>query len=416
MERHREALDICKQLSEAGYPTMLAGGCVRDHLLGKQPKDYDLATAATPDQAMAFFKERGQRIVPTGIEHGTISLITDQQALEITTLRKDVACDGRHAEVAYSTSFEEDALRRDFTINALFEDANGTIHDYVGGQEDIQQQRLRFVGEPCERIREDYLRILRYFRFLGRLNWQAEDDQLSAIAAEKEGLAQISAERIFNELNQTLATKGVAESLSWMKETGVLRQLFPKMDMARIPLIGRMLRDMPKTPSAWRWFMLLYLGQTAINASERGQQMEALRFTRKEKKAVLAIEKLIKLSAQVHPAACYLLRMHRDGFEALSELLEFIEAHKALLQVTLPRLLKPIAVGMAQNPQVPIPGDLLMKAPPQDRGTLVDLAKIYWYLGACRDKNDLCAILKKPKYYSRLLNCDDPVRLANLFC
>ena len=167
--RYQEARKICSLMDGQGFPTRLAGGCVRDLILGQSPKDIDLATSADPRTARRLLKECGYRVLPTGLKYGTQTIVTPIQAIEITTLRSDVSCDGRHAQVDFSVGFEEDAKRRDFTINALYQDGGGQIYDYVGGRADLENSVLRFVGDPKARIREDYLRILRYFQiFLPR--------------------------------------------------------------------------------------------------------------------------------------------------------------------------------------------------------------------------------------------------------
>ena len=162
---YKDALKVLRSLEAAGYAARLAGGCVRDRLLGITPADYDIATGAEPGVVLQHFRTEGRTTVPTGIDHGTITVVMPSGPIEVTTLRKDVATDGRHAQVAFGKSFSDDAQRRDFTINAMFEDADGRIYDEAGGQADLQAKVLRFVGEASIRIREDYLRILRLFRF-----------------------------------------------------------------------------------------------------------------------------------------------------------------------------------------------------------------------------------------------------------
>ena len=229
----RKAIEI---LEQAGKQARFAGGCVRDHQLGVKPKDYDVATTATPEEICTIFKQENQRVVPTGIDHGTITVVIKGIAIEVTTLRQDIETDGRHAKVQFGQSFQEDAARRDFTINALFEDKDGKVYDYYGGLEDLKNQVLRFVGEASGRIQEDYLRILRFFRFWARLQFSADKAALKAIDTHKDGLRQISRERILAELMGVLASDAPQAALNSMATLGILQIV---------------LGDWGKTPHGW---------------------------------------------------------------------------------------------------------------------------------------------------------------------
>jgi tRNA nucleotidyltransferase/poly(A) polymerase len=224
---YRDGLRMIKVLEDHGYLARFAGGCVRDRLLGLKPKDYDVATDARPEQTMELFRQQRFKVVPTGVDHGTVTIVGKFAPVEVTTLRKDVATDGRRAVVAFGKSFYEDAERRDFTVNALYEDRAGQIYDYFEGQTDLQQKRLRFVGDAGQRIREDYLRILRLFRFWACLHLLPEKSTLAAVAAHKEGLAQISQERITSEFLQLLRGPAAAEALTAMHQAGVLGHWLP---------------------------------------------------------------------------------------------------------------------------------------------------------------------------------------------
>jgi len=220
--RHALALRAIKILEDNGYEARLAGGCVRDRLLGIRAKDYDIATTALPDQVCTLFKQKSIKVVPTGIDHGTITVVIAGQGMEITSLRRDVSTDGRRATVAFASSFEEDAERRDFTFNAMFEDAQGRIYDYFGGQQDLKRGQLRFVGVAQERIREDYLRILRMFRFWSRFGFTPDTDTLEACRQEGQGLRIVSQERITHELMETLQGDHIILPLEAMAQTGLL--------------------------------------------------------------------------------------------------------------------------------------------------------------------------------------------------
>jgi len=230
---HEEALDVksvitssIKKLDKVfksnNYELRIVGGAVRDLALDKTPKDIDLATDATPDEMMEILDKSGIRHIPSGLEHGTITAILDNEPFEITTLRADKETDGRHAEVEFVKSWEEDAKRRDLTYNAMSMDMEGNVFDYFGGMDDLQDKVSKFVGDPEERITEDYLRILRYFRFQGRLSTPTwDEDTLKAISSNSEGLKKISAERVWQEMGKVLSGNNVANILDYMAKTGV---------------------------------------------------------------------------------------------------------------------------------------------------------------------------------------------------
>jgi poly(A) polymerase len=199
-------------LNDAENETRLIGGAVRNALLGQEVTEIDFATTALPDAVMARATKAGLRTIPTGYEHGTVTLLIDDHAFEITTLRHDVTTDGRRAQVAFGRSFAEDAMRRDLTVNALSLDAQGHIHDYVGGLDDLAAGRIRFIGPPRQRIREDYLRSLRFFRFHATYaTTPVDEDALAAIISECEGLKTLSKERIRAELLKLLRATGAAD-------------------------------------------------------------------------------------------------------------------------------------------------------------------------------------------------------------
>lgn len=194
-----------KLLEQAGFQAKFAGGCVRDRLLGLQPKDFDIATTARPEETMTTFAANGFKAIPTGLEYGTITVVVRGTPLEITTLRKDVQTFGRHAEVEFGTSFLEDASRRDFTINAMFEGRDGHVSDHFGGQADLRAGILRFVGDPKARVKEDRLRILRLYRFWAQLGFRPEAEALAAARKDTPHLDQVSQERKSQEWIKILA-------------------------------------------------------------------------------------------------------------------------------------------------------------------------------------------------------------------
>jgi tRNA nucleotidyltransferase (CCA-adding enzyme) len=204
-----ELKTLASIFKEYGYELRIAGGAVRDLLMKIQPKDLDFATTATPDQMKGMFTTEGIRMINTkGEKHGTVTArINDKENFEVTTLRIDLRTDGRHADVEFTTDWKLDANRRDLTINSMFLGLDGTLYDYFGGHQDLLQRKLVFVGDAATRIQEDYLRILRYFRFCGRIAQQAdchEEKTLEAIKSNAEGLLRISGERIWSELRKIL--------------------------------------------------------------------------------------------------------------------------------------------------------------------------------------------------------------------
>ena len=227
LKKKFEVTDELNKLSNifnrGGHEIRIVGGAVRDLALDKTPKDIDLATDATPDEMQKMFDSAGVRHIPTGIEHGTITAVINGEEFEVTTLRADKETDGRHAEVEFVRSWEEDAKRRDLTYNAMSMDFEGNLYDYHGGMDDLQDKVTRFVGDPEERIKEDYLRTLRYFRFQGRLDTPTFDrDTMQAIANNTDGLKQLSVERVWMEMGKILGGANIQQILSAMDKTGVL--------------------------------------------------------------------------------------------------------------------------------------------------------------------------------------------------
>jgi poly(A) polymerase len=210
-------------LNGEGEETRIVGGAVRNTLLGERVTDVDCATTALPKATMARARKAGLKVVPTGLDHGTVTVIVAGQPFEVTTLREDVETDGRHAVVRFGRDFAADARRRDFTINALGLSADGRLHDDVGGLADLAARRLRFIGDPALRIAEDYLRILRFFRFHARYgNGALDADGLHAAVVAREGLARLSRERVRVELLKLLVAPRAGAVLDQMAQTGFL--------------------------------------------------------------------------------------------------------------------------------------------------------------------------------------------------
>ncbi len=222
---------LCGLFAGAGHRIYFVGGCVRNDLLGAPVADIDLTTDATPETVMNLADSAGIRAVPTGLAHGTVTLVVDGIAHEVTTLRHDVETDGRHARIRFADSIEDDAARRDFTINALYATPEGVVLDPLGtGFDDLARRRLRFVGEPQARIAEDRLRILRFFRFHAWYGASAEGfdpDGLRACTAAAAGVDDLSRERVGAEMRKLLAAPNPAPAVAAMHGAGVLTRLLP---------------------------------------------------------------------------------------------------------------------------------------------------------------------------------------------
>ncbi len=234
--REAETRAVLDALTKNGGAARFVGGAVRNALLGRAVADIDIATPLVPEEVVRRLTAAGIAAHPTGIEHGTITAVANAKPFEVTTLRRDVATDGRHATVAYTEDWAEDARRRDFTINALYASPDGELFDCVGGLADLEAGRVRFVGDAVTRIREDYLRILRLFRFHA---WYGKGDidadALRAAVSEKAGLARLSAERVQKELLRLLETEDPASMLRVMAATGILSEILPgTLDIARL--------------------------------------------------------------------------------------------------------------------------------------------------------------------------------------
>jgi poly(A) polymerase len=213
-------------LNGEGEETRLVGGAVRDLALGEPAVDFDLTTTATTDEVIRRARKAGFKVALTGVAHGTVTIVIDGRPLEATTLREDIETDGRWAKVAFGRDFVADARRRDFTINALSLSVDGTVHDHVGGLEDLRVGRVRFIGEAEARIREDYLRILRFFRFSARFSASGLDREgLSAAIRLRGGMARLSRERVRAELMRLLVAPHASEVVRTMGECGFLEPI-----------------------------------------------------------------------------------------------------------------------------------------------------------------------------------------------
>jgi poly(A) polymerase len=262
-----QTMAVMKALVEARF----VGGAVRNALLGVPVVDIDIAVPMPPEESVTRLSAAGIKTIPTGLAHGTVTAIVGSHSFEVTSLRRDVATDGRHATIAFTDDWAEDAMRRDFTINALYAGIDGEIFDYDAGVEDLIAGRVRFVGDPAERIAEDYLRVLRLFRFhawygRGEINEAA----LRAAAAAKDRLVVLSAERIAKEMLRLLEALNPAPVLRVMAATGILSEVLPvTLDMAQLERLCEIDRENLFVPDALLRLAALLAPEQADPVAER---------------------------------------------------------------------------------------------------------------------------------------------------
>lgn len=283
-----ETRAVLDALANAGHETRIVGGTVRNALLGEPVTDIDIATTATPDETIAAAGAAGLQAIPTGVSHGTVTVVAHHVPFEVTTLREDVETFGRHARVAFTADWAADARRRDFTVNAIYCDASGTISDPLGGMADLAARRVRFIGDARARIREDALRILRFFRFHARYSPGTIDAEgLAACAAERHLLAQLSSERVRAELLKLLEASGAADAIAVMATHGFIVQILGRAP--RIGVLARLvaqdtMRQRPADP-------LLRLSVLAVAVEEdRGFLAERLRLSREEARELVVLD------------------------------------------------------------------------------------------------------------------------------
>ncbi|NUR44572.1 MAG: CCA tRNA nucleotidyltransferase [Sphingomonas sp.] len=234
--KRRGTKRLLKALGADEGLTRFVGGAIRDDLLGLPVNDIDLATRIAPDEVMRRLEKARIKAVPTGIDHGTITAVSDGHPFEITTLRRDVSTDGRRATVAFTDDWKEDAARRDFTINALSADPEtGDLFDYFGGLDDLEQRHIRFIGDPLQRIAEDHLRILRFFRFHARFDAGEPDTAaLEACTARANDLMALSRERIADELLKLLSVADPTKTVRIMLERTILKPVLPEITLEKV--------------------------------------------------------------------------------------------------------------------------------------------------------------------------------------
>lgn len=303
-------------LNADGGEVRVVGGAVRNSLMGLPVADIDLATTLPPDEVVARAKKAGIKAVPTGIDHGTVTLVIEGAPFEVTTLRRDVETDGRRAEVAFGTDWKVDAERRDLTINALYANAEGEVIDLVGGLPDIEKRNIRFIGNAAQRVAEDYLRVLRFFRFFAHYGSGRPDaDGLRACAQARSKLTTLSAERVWSEMKKLLSARDPGRALLWMRQAGVLSEILPESEKWGIDAIPALVAA--EQAFGWQPEPLLRLAAMVPPDAERLEAMaKRLRLSRAEAAFLSAWAKAPRLPAAIADTAFARL-LYRHGSNGL---------------------------------------------------------------------------------------------------
>mgnify|MGYP001159854693 FL=1 len=245
---------VMGSLVSRGYQAYFVGGCVRNALLNTEATDIDIATSAHPKKVSEVMESAGLKALPTGIEHGTVTVVADRRNYEITTLREDIETDGRRAKVKFSESILKDAKRRDFSINAIYSEQDGTIVDPLGGIADIFEKRIKFIGDPYARIKEDYLRILRFFRFLALFGKEDETHRIEIAALNdlKDGLDTVSAERKSDEILKLFTAPNLKYSIFLMEKANISSKIFDAYDYESLSNLKKLEDRFEVSPCATR--------------------------------------------------------------------------------------------------------------------------------------------------------------------
>lgn len=359
---------VLQAIAQAGGEARYVGGCVRDALLSRNGGDVDMACNLPPEKVMAALQANGVRAIPTGLAHGTVTAICESHPYEITTLRRDIDCDGRHAEVAFTNDWREDAARRDFTMNALYADAEGNVYDYFGGSADAQNGHVRFIGDAGQRIREDGLRILRFFRFFAHYGqWPMDESGLLACIQNVSMLQRLSGERIQAEMLKLLKAPQAAEVLEVMQQNGILKAIdLPEVNM-------HVLRTLADRTDAILRLAALLQGQSLEEVAQRWKLSNA-------DKARLG--RLV--SAEVNTLAyddewTQKKRLRKQGKQLFCDIVQLAMAVKPQYAPQLAQQLQ--LADTWQSPRFPLNGaDLLAIGVPQGKalGELLHRLEAYW--------------------------------------
>ena len=355
----------------------IAGGAVRDALLGVAVSDVDFAAPLSPETVMQRLKKAGIKSVPTGLAHGTVTAVIGKHGFEITTLRRDLETDGRHAVVAFTDDWQADAARRDFTINAMSMTQDGTVFDYFDGQADLRAGTLRFVGAAETRIAEDYLRILRFFRFFARYARNGPDaEAIAAIEKLRDGVKTLSAERVWSEMKRILAAADPRAAIALMQQLGVLPLIFP--EGANIPALNRLVESGAPAEPMLR-IAALFDGDAKSFAARlklSGGEQELLRSYNNPAGLQPAANDadlrraLAEAPAEILIARSWLAQNGETGWEELRSRI-----------ATVPRPVFPlqgrdlVALGIPAGPLV---------------GEILEAVRHWWWQNGCTDDRDAC--------------------------
>jgi poly(A) polymerase len=363
-------------LREAGVAARFVGGCVRDALLGRPIADIDLATPARPEEVIAALAKAGIKVVPTGIAHGTVTAVVPPRHYEITTLRRDVETFGRRARVAFDADWTADAERRDFTINAIYLDPDGTLHDPVGGLADLATQRVRFVGDPSTRIAEDVLRVLRYYRFEARFGTDAGDAAARAACRDAaSNLWTLSAERVAGELFRLLAVSDPVPALRMMMADEVLAAILP--EATRVGRLERLMRFEPPPPDPLRRLAAL----VSVDADGAAAMAERLRLSNAERDRLVGLAPPWSIASESSERT-HRLSLYRLGPQRYRDIALLAAADELLSPAELAA-----ALALAERwkrPRFPLAGRdvLALGIPPGVRvGELLDAVRTWWEEG-----------------------------------
>ena len=277
-------MKIFSLLNEKEDTARFVGGCVRDSIIGLKTNDIDIATKLNPEDVVKILGSESIKVIPTGIDHGTVSVFSKDFNFEITTLRSDISTDGRHAEVIFSDSWEEDSLRRDFTINSIYLKQNGELYDPHNGIQNLKDKKIIFIGNPDERINEDYLRILRFFRFnafYGNNNLKLSSDSIKACAKNKNKIKKLSPERVQNEFFKILNSSNPYFIISIMKKIKILDLLFEHKTETKI---FKKLLLIDKENSFSKNHILRFASLALKNKKINSNNLQMFNFSKKERK------------------------------------------------------------------------------------------------------------------------------------
>lgn len=368
-----EVLTIFRILLTEGDEIRLVGGCVRDFMLGLKSNDVDFACKYPPQKTLELLGAKGIKTIATGLEHGTVTAIINDKTMEITTLRQDVECDGRHAKVKFCDSYKEDAKRRDFTINALYMDKDGKLYDYFNGLADLNRGIVRFIGDPRKRIEEDNLRILRFFRFHGRFGDEIDYNSMQSCFDARELLANLSGEVITKEMEKILALANYDQVITLMEHAKVFSVLLnaDKVNLSGLQLANALSSDLSLTSK------LFILGSYGGKLLECRKKMYASWQLTKDVKTFLTTVVEQKYNLEHKEDIVAMLERHNKQFTKEYALCSYIE-HKT--QYELEQILEQIEAAVI--PIFPVSAKDLMDAKLAVAGpkisTLLGICKTLW--------------------------------------